>query len=140
MKYSYKVAYLTSQYLIDAGYGKVARLRDDTVHLFINPRTGHRYTGGNIYDIWRSIERPKGWCPHLGRDFWACSLLWRRIEDQRKLLEHALKNNVDESVLAALQLNALAVIELEIQPQLRHISKETTMIYLQWLADRCSAI
>lgn len=112
------------------------RIRDEAVHLFINPRTGRRYTGGNIYDIWRSVERPKGWSPHLGRDFWACSLLWRRIEDQRKLLEHALKTNLDETVLAALQSNALSVIELEIQPQLRHVSKETTMIYLQWLADR----
>jgi len=112
------------------------RIRDNTVHLFINPKTGQRYTGSNIYDIWRSIDRPKGWSPHLARDFWACSILWRRIEDQRKLLEHALKTNVDESILAALQSNALAVIQLEIQPQLRHVSKETTMIYLQWLADR----
>ncbi|WP_223293708.1 hypothetical protein [Gallionella capsiferriformans] len=112
------------------------RIRDDTVHLFINPRTGRRYSGGNIYDIWRSVERPKGWSPHLARDFWACSLLWRRIEDQRKLLEYALRTNVDDSILTALQSNALAVIQLEIQPQLRHRSKETTMIYLQWLADR----
>lgn len=112
------------------------RVRDDSVHLFINPRTGQRYTGGNIYDIWRSVERPKGWSPHLARDFWACSMLWRRIEGQRELLEHALKTNVDESVLAALQLNALSVIELEIQPQLRHASKETSLIYLQWLSDR----
>jgi hypothetical protein len=111
-------------------------IREDSVHLFINPRTGKRYTGGNIYDIWRSVERPKGWSPHLARDFWACSLLWRRMEDQRKLLEHALKTNVDESILSALQLNALSIIELEIQPQLRHVSKETTMIYLQWLGDR----
>lgn len=112
------------------------KIRDGAVHLFINPRSGRRYTGGNIYDIWRSVERPKGWSPHLARDFWACSMLWRRIEDQRKLLELALKTKVDESILAALQSNALAVIQLEIQPQLRHVNKETTQIYLQWLADR----
>lgn len=112
------------------------KIRDGLVQLFLNPRTGRRYTGGNIYDIWRSVDRPKGWCPHLARDFWACSLLWRRIEDQRKLLEHALKTKVDESILAALKSNALSVIQLEIQPQLRHRSKETSMIYLQWLADR----
>lgn len=112
------------------------KIRDDAVHLFINPRSGRRYTGSNIYDIWRSVERPKGWSPHLGRDFWACSILWRRIEEQRKLLDIALNTNVDESVLAALQTNALAIIQLEIQPQLRHVSKETTLIYLQWLSDR----
>ena len=112
------------------------RIRDDEPRLFINPRTGRRYTGGNVYDIWRSVERPKGWCPHLARDFWACSLLWRRMEDQRQLFEHALKTGVDESILAALKLNAESIIQLEIQPQLRHVSKETTLIYLQWLADR----
>lgn len=112
------------------------KIRDEEVHLFLNPRTGRRYTGGNIYDIWRSVERPKGWCPHLARDFWACSILWRRIEGQRRLLKHALKTNVDEFSLAGLQLDAESIIQLEIQPQLRHVSKETTLIYLQWLADR----
>ncbi len=112
------------------------KIRDEEPRLFINPRAGHRYTGGNVYDIWRSVKRPKGWCPHLARDFWACSLLWRRMEDQRRLFEHALKTKVEESMLAALKLNAEAIIQLEIQPQLRHVSKETTLIYLQWLADR----
>lgn len=112
------------------------KIREEAVHLFINPRTGRRYTGPNIYEIWRSVSRPKGWSPHLARDFWACSLLWRRIEDQRRLLEQALKTTVDETVLGALRSNAESIIELEIKPQLRHVSRETSLIYLQWLADR----
>jgi hypothetical protein len=30
----------------------------------------------------------------------------------------------------------MSVIELQIQPQLRHVSRETCMKYLQWVADR----
>lgn len=112
------------------------RIRADCVHLFLNPATGLRYSGQAIYDIWRSVERPRGWSPHLARDFWACSVLWQRMEQQRQLLRHALKSGVDETALQALQSNALSVIQLEIQPQLRHASHGTTMIYLQWLTDR----
>lgn len=112
------------------------RLRNEAVHLFLDEVTGHRITAQSLYDTWRSVERPRGWSPHLGRDYWACSLLWQRMQQHKKLLEQALKTKVDETILHALQSNALAVIQLEIQPQLRHVSQETTMIYLQWLADR----
>lgn len=112
------------------------RIKDETVHLFINPLTGKRYTGNNIYELWRSVERSKGWSPHMARHYWACTLLWRRLEDQRKLLETALKANVDELIIQSFQSTALSIIELEIQPQLRHVSRETTKFYLQWVFDR----
>lgn len=111
-------------------------IRSETVNLFLDPLTGRQFTGAKIYETWRSVERPKGWCPHLARDFWACSLLWRRMEAQRKLLELALRTEVDKTTLQALQMNAQSVIELEIQPQLRHKSPDTTLIYLQWLSDK----
>lgn len=112
------------------------RIQVETVHLFLNPLTGKRYTGSNIYEFWRSVERPKGWSPHMARHYWACTLLWRRLEDQRKLLETALKNEVDALVIQSFQSSALSIIELEIQPQLRHVSRETTKIYLQWVFDQ----
>lgn len=113
------------------------KIRAEAVHLFLNPKTGQRYTPSRVYDAWRSVDLPrKGWHPHLGRDFWACTTLWMRMETHRQLLEHSLKRKLDESVVAAVRSNALSVIELEIQPQLRHVSKETTMVYLQWLGDR----
>lgn len=112
------------------------KIRDETVHLFLNPQDGQRYTGADIYELWRSVKRPKGWSPHLARDFWACSLLWQRIEQQQQLLELARQANNDIIALHAFQNNALSIIRLEIQPQLRHVSTETTMIYLQWLSDR----
>ncbi|RYZ92142.1 MAG: hypothetical protein EOP06_05165, partial [Proteobacteria bacterium] len=112
------------------------KIRNESVHLFLDPRSGERYTGADIYECWRSVERPRGWSPHLARDFWACSVLWRHIQEHKTLLEHALEKKVDESVLKTLQLQAESCIQLTIQPQLRHVSQETTMIYLQWLADR----
>lgn len=112
------------------------RLKNEAVHLFLDEETGQRITAQSLYDTWRSVERSRGWSPHLARDNWACSLLWKRIQQHKELLEQALKTKFDDTVLQALQSNALAVIQLEIQPQLRHVSHETTMIYLQWLADR----
>lgn len=112
------------------------KIHEQTVHLFLNPLTGKRYSGNNIYEMWRSVARPRGWSPHKARDYWACSLLWRRVKDRAELVRRALKSDVDEVVLQALKSNVLSVIQLEIQPQLRHKSTETTMIYLQWVVDR----
>lgn len=112
------------------------KIRRESVHLFLSPRNGKRYTGDHIYEFWRRVERPRGWSPHLARDFWACSVLWRHIKEHKELLEHALKIDVNEAVLKTLQLQAESCIQLTIQPQLRHMNKETTLIYLQWLSDR----
>ena len=112
------------------------KIRQESVHLFLNPRNGERYTGASIYEFWRSVARPRGWSPHLARDFWACSVLWRHLQEHKALLEQALKIGVNEAVLKTLQLQAESCIQLTIQPQLRHASQETTIIYLQWLSDR----
>jgi len=113
-------------------------LRNNAVHLFLDPDTGERYTGQKIYDFWRSksAQRPRGWSPHLARDFWACSTLWKHLEEQKALLESVINNKLDPSVLKILALDIEGFIQLTIQRQLRHISRETTMIYLQWVSDR----
>ncbi|MDP2034036.1 MAG: hypothetical protein Q8K29_11555 [Polaromonas sp.] len=113
-------------------------LRNNTVHLFLNPVTGGRYTGQKIYDFWtsKSAKSPRGWSPHLGRDFWACSTLWKHLEEQKGLIESLIHNKLDPSVLKILALDIEGFIELTIQRQLRHVSRETTMIYLQWVSDR----
>ena len=112
-------------------------IRENTVHLFINPRTGDRYTSSRVYDAWRSVPLPqRGWTVHHGRDFWACTTLWRAMASYKKLFEEALDRKLDDMAMSLLKSNALSVIELQIQPQLRHVSRETCMIYLLWLADR----
>ena len=113
------------------------RIRDSTVHLFINPKTGKRYTPNRVYDAWRSVTLPQqGWTVHRGRDFWACTTLWRAMVSYKKLFDEALGRNLDEMTLSLFKNNAMSVIELQIQSQLRHVSRETSLIYLQWVADR----
>lgn len=113
-------------------------MRNSAVHLFLKPATGERYTGQKIYDFWTSsyAQRPRGWSPHLARDFWACSTLWKHLEEQKSLVESALGSKADPSVLKILALDIEGFIQKTIQRQLRHISRDTTMIYLQWVSDR----
>ncbi len=113
-------------------------LRQSMVHLFINPKTGERYTGQKIYDFWtrEGVQCPRGWSPHLARDFWACSVLWKHINHQKMLIDKAIQSNADSSVLKILALDIESYIQLTIQRQLRHVSRETTLIYLQWVSDR----
>ncbi|MBS1229801.1 MAG: hypothetical protein H6R17_3078 [Proteobacteria bacterium] len=113
------------------------RIRDNTVHLFINPNNGERYTPSRVYDAWRSVPLPqRGWSVHSGRDFWACTTLWRAMVSFKKLFEEALERKLDDMIVSLFKSTALSVIELQIQPQLRHVDRDTTMIYLQWIADR----
>lgn len=112
---------------------------NQTVHLFINPKTGKRYTGDQIYRFWKNANGPNHWCPHLGRDWWACMYLWERMKQQTELMQQILKNpnlREDSPLLLALKDTVQTVIQLEIQPQLRHARSQTTEIYLQWLFNQ----
>lgn len=113
-------------------------LRQSKVHLFLSPATGNRYIGQQIYDLWtqKGTQCPRGWSPHLARDFWACSVLWKHIKTQQALIDQAIKNKADSSALKILALDIEGFIQLTIQRQLRHVSRETTLIYLQWVSDR----
>lgn len=111
-------------------------IRANAVHLFLNPETGQRYTGDQIYEIWRSVPRPRGWSPHRARDFWACSLLLERMRERAKLISTSATRGME--ALDAMRASLTDVIELEIKPQLRHASADTTMTYLQWATDQLS--
>lgn len=113
-------------------------IRNSKVHLFLHPNTGEPYTAPQIYDFWTSkrVACPRGWSPHLARDFWACSVLWKHVTAQQQLVEHAIKGGSDPSLLKILQLDIEGFVERVIKPQLRHVSRETSLIYLQWVSDR----
>ncbi len=119
--------------------GKARQLIDQSVHLYLHPLTGKRYTGDKIYRLWTTVERPEHWSPHLGRDWWACQYLWQKMQEHAALIKqlHGLtKPDADHPLLRALRDTALHVIQMEIKPQLRHANSATTEIYLQWLFNQ----
>lgn len=119
-----------------AGLAEQRKILAESVHLFLKPVSGKRYTGKNIHDAWCSVQHPRGWSPHRGRHYWACTTLWRKLQVHLRFLEEAFKTEISDDVLGSIRSNALSIIRLEIQPQLRHTSEQTTLLYLRWIADR----
>jgi integrase len=116
--------------------GEMARRAraNDSVHLFLRDSDGVRFEGFELYDAWTGVELPlKGWSPHKGRHWWACSTLWREIKKYENIGQ--LSN---ETAAALIENSALSIIRLQIQPQLGHAGMETTMIYLRWVMDMLS--
>lgn len=118
---------------------KAKHILDQSVHLYINPKTGRRYSGAQIYEFWTKEEGPIHWSPHLGRDWWACQYLWQKMQEHTTLIKQVSGiaiPNAEHPLVRALRDTIQTVIQLEIQPQLRHVSSQTTEIYLQWLFNR----
>ena len=104
------------------------------VHLFLNEKDGKRITDKQIYTAWTEAKTPfKGWSPHLGRDFWACSVLVRELANDALVTKLGAKTPADY-----LKSTAIGIIQLQIMPQLRHASLTTSMIYLDWAVKRLS--
>lgn len=115
------------------------KILDRIAHLFLNPTTGIRYTGGQIYAFWTRAEGPQHWSPHKARDWWACCYLQERMKQHAEMIQQVLKTpnlSSDHPMILALRDTAQTVIQLEIRPQLRHASTATTEIYLQWLFNQ----
>lgn len=101
------------------------------VHLFLNPATGARFVGKQLYDVWTGVELPSpGWSPHQGRHWWACTTLWSELQKHKHL-----ESISGETAVALLESTVLSIIRLHIQPQLGHASESTTLIYLRWVID-----
>ncbi|WP_129587739.1 site-specific integrase [Herbaspirillum robiniae] len=114
-----------------------ARLRANavkaTVHLFLRERDGKRFDGAEIYRRWNKIRiGKKNWTPHLGRHWWACSVLWN------SLVTHPAISDIKKAKDNHLREHGQTIIKLIIQPQLGHRSESTTYIYLQWLMTKLS--
>jgi integrase len=103
----------------------------NAVHLFLDEKSGERIRARDLYEAWTGVELPmEGWCPHRGRDWWACSTLLRELKRHEQLLQSGL-----DVSHALLESAAIGVIRLLIQPQLRHANDSTSMTYLYWVSD-----
>lgn len=114
-------------------------IRDNVVHLFLHPETGQRYSGKQIYSLWRAGGGPPHWSPHAGRHWWACTYLERRMKQHVDVMEKVLTSpgiSAESPLVLSLKDTAMVVIQLEISPQLRHRQKSTTELYLRWLFNR----
>lgn len=112
------------------GHERAARAKRRS-YLFLQQTTGDKFTGPSFYYRWTvDGARLKGWTPHAGRHWWACSMLWRELKNF-ELAQPA----TNEAFAAMLDNVALGIIRLQIQPQLGHASDTTTMLYLRWIRE-----
>lgn len=134
---NHRVAALMKKIKTGKTVAEQKRLKQQAVHLFLDPQTGERYTGEKIYTLWsRRVEGPPHWSPHLGRDWWSCTHLEERMAQHVELIKKVLATpNITPEHPLVLQLRdtAQTVIQMEIQPQLRHADSQTSENYLQWL-------
>lgn len=108
------------------------RIAQPSPHLFISEATGERITAKSLYDAWTGCGHLpfSGWSPHGGRHWWACKLLLR--EHQKRIAK------LGKPVGVVLPLdwisgNGLSDIELLVRPQLGHIDKATSELYVRWI-------
>lgn len=118
---------------------KLREILQQSVHLYLNPLTGKRYTGAQIYDFWTKGRGPKHWSPHQGRDWWACQYLLQKMQEHVALIKQVQQlssPSADHPIVRALRDTVQTVIQMEIKPQLRHVRAQTTETYVQWLFDQ----
>ncbi len=102
-------------------------LAKSAVHLFLRAADGRQFQGTELYHAWTGVPLIKGWSPHQGRHWWACSILWRELNKHQNTPH--LSN---ETAAALIENSGMSIIRLQIQPQLGHTQESTTMLYLRW--------
>jgi integrase len=97
--------------------------------LFLGEYDGTPLSTATIYGAWTSFKVFFGWSPHLARHTWACYTLLDYIKSSAKQF------GVSEEALPAawIQTTFETAMLSAIQPQLGHVSLETTRAYLSWL-------
>ena len=98
--------------------------------LFLSDHTCEPVSAASLYKTWTNVSgKFEDWSPHLGRHYWACQTLLATLKQEALILKaggHGMTSN------CVYQLS-IDVILLKIQPQLGHISKETTLGYVKWV-------
>lgn len=110
---------------------RARRRREQPVHLFLSEHLGVPVTRGAIYQAWTEVgHQPfKGWSPHGGRHLWACRKLLAGLERNARIAGRSLADMPGDWVTGQSQTD----LDIIIRPQLGHMSRETTLRYLQWV-------
>jgi integrase len=111
--------------------------RQNPRQLFLSDHTGQPVSRQRLYEAW--VEKGgipfKGWSPHGGRHFTACKLIIGAVERTRKALSGPNPTSLTPNWLTGCASDAIL---LEVRPQLGHVDKETSEMYLVWLAGAFS--
>jgi integrase len=101
--------------------------------LFLSEHLGKPISYQVLYEAWVGVPALpfKGWSPHAGRHYWACTTLLEHLELQSQRARSVLKQMPDAWVHEV----GLSAIQTIIQPQLGHASDETTERYLKWIHE-----
>lgn len=110
------------------------RRRNPPQQVFLSDFTGVPVSAQKLYEAWASAPSLpfEGWSPHLGRHYWACKTLLFELDRMRKQARLALESNLPITWISG---SAIDIIQLFIQPQLGHIDRKTTEMYLTWIRD-----
>lgn len=97
-------------------------------NLFLFDETGLPLTRSALYRAWKHGAPYRSWSPHLGRHAWACLTL---LDFMKNELEKGKNlSGLPEAVFWEMGRLAVATV---IQPQLGHVDKATTDLYLRWM-------
>lgn len=108
------------------------RMRCNPNRLFLSDHTFEPVSAASFYKAWTSETNGfEAWSPHLARHYWACQTLLHEL----KLLQDASGNSAIGVASSWIYGASMDVILLKIQPQLGHISKETTLCYVRWVTS-----
>jgi integrase len=97
--------------------------------LFLGEYDGAPLSTETIYEAWTRKRIFAGWSPHLARHTWACYTLLDCIRSSAKQVGVAVENLPASWVQSTFE----AAMLLTIQPQLGHVSRQTTRAYLTWV-------
>lgn len=101
--------------------------------LFLSEQLGIPISYQAFYEAWVGVPALpyKGWSPHAGRHYWACTTLLEHLTIQAQRAQLVLKQMPDAWVHEV----GRTAIQTIIQPQLGHASDETTDRYLRWIHE-----
>ncbi|WP_417431404.1 tyrosine-type recombinase/integrase [Kiloniella sp.] len=97
--------------------------------LFLSEYDGKPFSTTTLQRTWKIGAPYSAWSPHLGRHSWACLTLLEHMEGEAQKYDEGNLAGMPEAFLWEAGRNA---VQLHIQPQLGHVSDETTTQYLRW--------
>lgn len=106
------------------------RFNENPRQLFLSDSTCEPVSAASLYKAWTSVSGMfKRWSPHLGRHYWACHTL---IEETR-VQQQIVRAGASALPTSWIYGTAQDILLMKLQPQLGHISKETSLTYVRWV-------